>query len=158
MNGTFRIIEEQKKVTAKSDDILPKCRQKAPSNSKKWRQKMPSFRKCRKLWRQKVPSNPKSGGKKCRHILKVTAKSAVISHYQGFQGHFPWPEAFWRWRHKCVSGKRLRVYEENPNASAAQFRVLPGIKKSSNSFYNHPIPQTKITQRTGKPTPQLSYK
>ena len=42
--------------------------------------------------------------------------------------------------------------------SAAQFRVLPGIKKSSNLFYNHLIPQTKITQRTGKPTPRLSYK
>lgn len=28
-------------------------------------------------------------GKKCRHISKVTAKSAVISHYQGFQGLRP---------------------------------------------------------------------
>ena len=158
MNGTFRIIEEQKKVTAKSDGIPLKCRQNLPPNSKKWRQKMPSFAKSRKLWRQKVPSNPKSGGKKCRHVSKVTAKSAVISHYQGFQGLLPWPEAFWRWRHKCVSGKRLRIYEENPSVSATQFCVLPGIKKSPTPFYNHFIPQTKINKRTGKPTPRLSYK
>lgn len=48
--------------------------------------------------------------------------------------------------------------KKNPSVSAAQFRVLPGIKKSPTSFYNHFIPQTKINKRTGKPTPQLSYK
>ena len=51
-----------------------------------------------------------------------------------------------------------RSTKENLSVSATQFCVLPGIKKSPTPFYNNSIPQTKITQRTGKPTPQFSYK
>ena len=45
--------------------------------------------------------------------------------------------------------------KKNPSVSAAQFRVLPGIKKSSNPFYNNPNPQTKIIR--GQASPPNSF-
>lgn len=147
-------------MTAKSDGTLQKCRQNLPSNSKKWRQKMPSFTKSRKLWRQKVPSNPKSGGKKCRHILKVTAKSAVISYYQGFQGPFPWPEAFWRWRHKCVSGKRLRICEEKSQRIRHAILRASRYKEISHSILqsSHPTNKNNPADRQAHPTVFIQIK
>ena len=147
-------------MTAKCDGIPLKCRQNLPSNSKKWRQKMPSFAKSRKLWRQKVPSHPKSGGKKCRHISKVTAKSAVISHYQGFQGFFPWPEAFWRWRHRCVSGKRLRIYEEKSQRIRHAILRASRYKEISHSILQsfHPTNKNKQADRQAHPTAFIQIK
>ena len=147
-------------MTAKSDGTLPKCRQKAPLNSKKWRQKMPSFTKRRKSWRQKVPSNPKSGGKKCCHILKVTAKSAVISHCQGVQGLFPWPEAFWRWRHKCVSGRRPQVYEGKFKRIRHAILRASRYKEISHSILqsSHPTNKNNPADRQAHPTVFIQIK
>ena len=144
----------QQKATALFQNAVKKRRQIQKSDG----------RKCRHS--QKAEN---CDGKKCRQIPKVAANNAVI--YQkwrqnlpsfhiirGFRGFSPDQRHFDGDVTNAYLAVDPRSTKKNLSVSAAQFRVLPGIKKSSNLFYNHLIPQTKITQRTGKPTPRLSYK
>ena len=127
-------------------------RQKAtalfPNAVKKRRQIQKSDgRKCRHS--QKAEN---CDGKKCRQIPKVTAKSAVISRYQGFQELFTWPEAFWRWRHKCVSGKRLRIYEEKSQ------RIRHAILRASRyKEISHSILQSFHSTNKNNPADRQAY-
>ena len=99
----------------------------------------------------------------------VTAKSAVKSKkwrqnlpsfhiIRGFRGFSPDQKHFGGDVTHAYLARDSEFMKKNPSVSATQFCVLPGIKKSPTPSYNNPIPQTKITKRTGKPTPRLSYK
>ena len=142
------------KATALFKNAVKTCRQIQKSDG----------RKCRHS--QKAENHD---GKKCRQIQKVAANNAVI--YQkwrqnlppfhvirGFRGFSPDQKHFGGDVTNAYLARDSEFMKKNPSVSATQFCVLPGIKKSPTPFYNHFIPQTKITQRTGKPTPQFSYK
>ena len=135
----------RQKATALFKNAVKTCRQIQKSDGGK----------CRHL--QNIGNHD---GKKCRHILKVTAKSAVISHYQGFQGLFPWPEAFWRWRHKCVSGKRLRIYEEKSQRIRHAILRASRYKEISHSILQsfHPTNKNKQADRQVHPTAFIQIK
>ena len=77
---------------------------------------------------------------------------------RGFRGFSPDQKHFGGDVTNAYLARDSEFMKKNPSVSATQFCVLPGIKKSPTPFYNHFIPQTKINKRTGKPTPQLSYK
>ena len=87
-----------------------------------------------KKWRQKMPSF---------HIIR------------GFRGFSPDQKHFGGDVTNAYLARDSEFMKKNPSVSAAQFRVLPGIKKSSNPFYNNPNPQTKIIR--GQASPPNSF-